>query len=128
METPKFNISKITIPDLEKGFQSPKINQETLDKINEGIEEQHRQSDRKYRLEIGLVIIGLFLAGYSTYLTYIGNQNSRQIEKQEQKILTLEKEIIDLKTTLKTRDNEVIKLRQTLDSMKVSLTKAVEKK
>lgn len=119
--------SKIEIPDfgrLMKPFEPPKMNQETLDKINKGIEEKHMQEDRKYKLEIGLVIIGLFLGGYSTYLTYAGNQNSKQIEKQTQQISNLENEVKGLRTTISSRDNEVNKLRQTLDSIKASLTKA----
>lgn len=122
MEKPKINI-----PDfgkLIKPFEPTKINQETLDKINEGIEEKHKQEDRKYKLEIGLVIIGLFLGGYSTYLTYAGNQNSKQIEKQTQQISDLENEVKGLRTTISSRDNEVSKLRQTLDSIKTSLTMA----
>jgi hypothetical protein len=120
METPKFNIPKFNMPDLSKGFEPPKVNQETLDRINKDFEEQQRHAERRYKFEIGLVMVGLFIAGYGTYLTYKGNQTNEQREKQEERILTLEKETRDLRTILEGRNDELVRLQVRLDSIAIN--------
>lgn len=107
------------MPDLSKGFESPKINQETLDRINKDFEEQQRHAERRYKFEIGLIVVGLIIAGYGTYLTYKGNQTNEQREKQEERILTLEKETRDLRTILERRNDELVRLQQRLDSITI---------
>lgn len=120
MDLPKFNIPKFTMPDIKQTFEPPKINEETLKKFNEGINEQHRQADKRYKIEVGLVILGVILTALGTYLTYTGNTSGKENELREIRIFDLEKKMNDLNQTIQEQDKEIIKLRLIIDSSKTA--------